>query len=77
MVCGVLVKYRHLPEYHQNEAVEIDRLVRYCPSRAETMQELYGGAVYTDYEELLKNETVDLVSVCLPNALHAPVSIVF
>jgi len=73
--CGSISKYRHLPEYHQNEAVEIVALCDIVASRAEAMQELYGGAVYTDYEELLKNETVDLVSVCLPNALHAPVSI--
>lgn len=61
--CGSISKYRHLPEYHQNEAVEIVALCDIVASRAEAMQELYGGAVYTDYEELLKNETVDLVSV--------------
>lgn len=73
--CGSISQYRHLPEYHQNKSVQIVALCDVVASRAEAMQELYGGTVYTDYQELLKNETVDLVSVCLPNALHAPVSI--
>ncbi len=29
----------------------------------------------TDYKQMLKDESVDLVSVCLPNYLHAPVTI--
>ncbi|MGV2806767.1 gfo/Idh/MocA family oxidoreductase, partial [Clostridium perfringens] len=30
---------------------------------------------YTDYQELLKNEKLDAVSVCTPHYLHAPMSI--
>ena len=34
------------------------------------------GAEYvTDYRELLKDETVDAVDICLPNYLHAPVTV--
>lgn len=73
--CGSISKHRHLPEYHQNNDVEIIALCDIVASRAEAMQEIYGGNVYTDYKELLAKEPVDLVSVCLPNALHAPVSI--
>lgn len=36
----------------------------------------YGvSAVYTDYRELLDNPEVDAVIVCVPNFLHAPVSL--
>lgn len=73
--CGSISKHRHLPEYHQHKQVEIVALCDVVVSRAEAMQNIYGGTVYTDYKELLENETVDLVSVCLPNVLHAPVSI--
>ena len=31
--------------------------------------------VYTDYKRLLEREDIDAVSVCLPNFLHAPVTI--
>ncbi|MDD9975847.1 MAG: Gfo/Idh/MocA family oxidoreductase, partial [Candidatus Poribacteria bacterium] len=30
---------------------------------------------YTDHLEMLKNQDIDAVSVCLPNFLHAPISI--
>ncbi|SDB82740.1 Predicted dehydrogenase [Pelagirhabdus alkalitolerans] len=73
--CGSISKHRHLPEYAGNSEVEIVALCDRVMSRAEAMQGVYGGRVYTDYEELLSNEAVDLVSVCLPNYLHAPVSI--
>ena len=43
--------------------------------RAEEMATQYGGKAYTDYQELLKNEKLDAVSVCTPNYLHAPMSI--
>ncbi|MBU7032555.1 MAG: Gfo/Idh/MocA family oxidoreductase [Theionarchaea archaeon] len=34
------------------------------------------GAMYVaDYGQLLKDETIDAVDICLPNDLHAPVSI--
>lgn len=66
--CGSISKHRHLPEYHQNDEVEIVALCDIVASRAEAVKEVYGGTVYTDYKELLKNETIDLVSVCLPNA---------
>lgn len=31
--------------------------------------------VYTDYKEMLKDETIDAVSICTPNYLHAPMTI--
>ncbi|AIS52933.1 oxidoreductase domain-containing protein [Thermoanaerobacter kivui] len=31
--------------------------------------------VYTDYEEMFEKEKLDLISVCTPNYLHAPISI--
>lgn len=73
--CGSITEHRHLPEYEQHEDVEIVALCDINKARAEKMQKIYGGRVYTDYEELLKEEAIDLVSICLPNALHAPASI--
>ncbi|MFB1050281.1 Gfo/Idh/MocA family protein [Paraliobacillus sp. JSM ZJ581] len=73
--CGSISKHRHLPEYNQNNQVEIVALCDIVEERAKAMQEIYGGAVYTDYNEMLEKESLDVVSVCLPNVLHAPVSI--
>lgn len=73
--CGSISKHRHLPEYSQNNQAEIVALCDVVEERAKAMQEIYGGSVYTDYNEMLEKESLDVVSVCLPNALHAPVSI--
>ena len=73
--CGSIAKHRHLPEYALNDSVEIVAVCDVVKERAETMAEQYQAAVYTDYKALLSEEKVDAVSVCLPNYLHAPVSI--
>lgn len=41
----------------------------------QVQQDLGGPAVYTDVRTMLQAEELDAVSVCLPNFLHAPVSI--
>lgn len=73
--CGSIAIHRHVPEYAENEQVEI---VAFCDlkiERAEKLATKYGGVSYTDYRTMLKDLEIDAVSVCLPNALHAPVSI--
>src|SRR5699024_7116635 len=37
--------------------------------------ETYDARAYTDYKELIADDAIDVISVCLPNNLHAPVSI--
>ena len=73
--CGSIAKYRHLQEYKNHNAVEIVAVCDIVEERALEMASKYQAKSYTNYEELLKNEEVDAVSVCLPNYLHAPVSI--
>ncbi|XOK60117.1 Gfo/Idh/MocA family protein [Paenibacillus elgii] len=73
--CGAISKHRHIPEYAANPHVE---LVAFCDpvqERAEHYAGQYGAKAYTDYETLLREVKPDAVSVCTPNALHAPVSI--
>ncbi|MEW9050830.1 MAG: Gfo/Idh/MocA family oxidoreductase [Neobacillus sp.] len=73
--CGSIAQHRHLPEYKMNTQVE---LVAVCDSneqRAKEVAEKYGAKAYTSYEELLNSGLVDVVSVCTPNYLHAPISI--
>lgn len=73
--CGSIAIHRHVPEYADNNSVEI---VAFCDlkiERAEKLVEKHGGIAYTDYKKMLQDLEIDAVSVCLPNALHAPVSI--
>jgi UDP-N-acetylglucosamine 3-dehydrogenase len=73
--CGSIAKYRHLPEYKLNKNVEIVAVCDIVAERAEKIAEEYGAKAFSDYKEVLKLEDIDAISVCLPNYLHAPVSI--
>ncbi|TGB01656.1 Gfo/Idh/MocA family protein [Halobacillus salinus] len=73
--CGSIAQHRHLLEYNANENVEITAVCDLVEERVEKVAKQYGAKAYTSYEELLAKENVDVVSVCLPNYLHAPVSI--
>lgn len=73
--CGSIAKFRHLPEYHMNPKVEIVAVCDIVADRAEASAKEYGALAFTDYQVLLEQIKPDVVSVCLPNYLHAPVSI--
>ncbi|MRX73888.1 gfo/Idh/MocA family oxidoreductase [Bacillus lacus] len=73
--CGSIAKHRHLPEYAANNEVEIVALCDKVEERAAELAKEYGARSYKDYEELLKSDDIDAVSVCTPNYLHAPISI--
>ncbi|WP_339179497.1 Gfo/Idh/MocA family oxidoreductase [Oceanobacillus sp. FSL W7-1293] len=73
--CGSIAKHRHLPEYAANKHVEITAVCDIVGERAEEAAAKYEAKAYTDYQEMLKQDDIDAVSVCLPNYLHAPVSV--
>ncbi|MFC7321791.1 Gfo/Idh/MocA family protein [Halobacillus campisalis] len=73
--CGSIAQNRHLLEYEENKYVDIVAVCDIVEERAMVTAEAFGAKSYTDYEELFSKEEVDAVSVCLPNYLHAPVSI--
>jgi len=73
--CGSIAQNRHLVEYQNNPHVEIVAVCDIVEARVQETAERYGATAYTNYEKLLVSEQVDVVSVCLPNYLHAPVSI--
>ena len=77
--CGGIANSKHMPAL-QNQA-ELCEMVAFCdiiPERAEEAAAKYGvpGAkVYTDYTELLKDETIDVVHVLTPNVAHCPITV--
>ncbi|RAV20312.1 Gfo/Idh/MocA family protein [Paenibacillus contaminans] len=73
--CGSIAKHRHIPEYAANQNVELAAFVDPVIERAEAYAEQYGAKAFADYEAMLSEVKPDAVSVCTPNALHAPVSI--
>ncbi|ANY65283.1 Predicted dehydrogenase [Paenibacillus algorifonticola] len=73
--CGSISKYRHIPEYADNANVELVAFVDPIIERAEGYAEKHGGKAFADYKTMLAEIKPDAVSVCTPNALHAPVAI--
>ena len=73
--CGSIAKFCHLPEYAANTKVEIVAVCDIVEERVKETAEMYNAKAYTNYEELLLDESIDAISVCLPNYLDASVSI--
>ncbi len=73
--CGRITQRRHAPEYAGNPDVEIVGYYDRTRVRAENLSKLYGGQVFDTVEELLANQEIDAVSVCVANCAHAEISI--
>lgn len=73
--CGSITRQRHAHEYSLNKNCEIAGFFDFVPERAESLAKEYGGKVYKSVEELLGDESVDAVSVCVANAYHAETTI--
>ena len=75
-IIGLGVGKAHAKGYISSPDAE---LVAVCDMNAERLQEYAEEwnvqERYTDYHTMLKDAKLDMVSVCLPNALHAEVSI--
>ena len=55
------------------EKIEGAKLVAVCDKIAyntERLAERYGATAYTDYAEMLKQDDVDVVNICLPSSMH-------
>lgn len=76
--CGGIANGKHMPALSKIEKVE---MVAFCDTdieRAEQARNDYGGPnsrVYTDYSELLKEDSIDIIHVCTPNNSHSTISI--
>jgi predicted dehydrogenase len=76
--CGGIANGKHMPSLKKLTNVEMVAFCDLVVERAEEAAKKYGaeGAkVYTDYQELLRDETIDIVHVCTPNDSHASIAI--
>src|SRR2546421_12727780 len=75
-VIGAGVGALHLGAYAELPRVEIVALAGLDDDRVRRVAAEYKvPRTYREYEDLLAAPDIDAVSICLPNALHAPVSI--
>jgi predicted dehydrogenase len=74
--CGNIANSAHIPSYRNNPEVEIAYFCDIIEERAKKAAAEYGnGKAVTDYLDVLRDETVDAVSVCTPNSTHSVISI--
>ena len=76
--CGGIANGKHMPSLAQVAEVEMVAFCDIIPERAEKAAKQYGtpdAKVYTDYKELLKDESIEVVHVLTPNREHADISI--
>lgn len=76
--CGGIANGKHMPSLAKLKNVKMVAFCDIIEKRAIEAKEKYGDAdakVYTNYEELLADPTIDIVHVCTPNDSHATISI--
>ena len=62
----------HIPAW---EAMEDTELVAICDVRPERMDPYPNKLHYVDFDEMLQNEELDILDICLPTYLHADFAI--
>jgi predicted dehydrogenase len=73
--CGAIGN-THAEAYNECKDAELLYAVDIIPEKAKVFAEKYDiPNVETDYQQMLKDVSIDAVSVCLPNNLHCPVTI--
>jgi predicted dehydrogenase len=76
--CGAIAMQKHLPALQKlKDKVEV---VAFCSGNEESARNAAekfskNARIYTDYRELVADSNIDVVHVCTPNALHAPITV--
>ena len=65
----------HLKKYVANPRANVLGVADVVPEAADKVAEIYGVKAYYDPKEFLAVEGLDAVSICTPNAFHAPLAI--
>ena len=74
---GGICRGSHVENYLDDERVEVVAFCDIIEERAAALRDKYypNAAVYTDYKELLKDESIDAVDICTPNYLHSIIAV--
>ncbi|AJS57903.1 Gfo/Idh/MocA family protein [Paenibacillus sp. IHBB 10380] len=76
--CGGIANGKHMQSLSKQTTGEMVAFCDIVQERAEEAAAKFGaeGAkVYTDYKELLKDESIDVIHVCTPNDSHAEITV--
>ncbi len=76
--CGGIANGKHMPSLYKLPNVELVAFCDIIEEKAEQACDRYGSddaKFYTDYKELLKDKTIEVVHVCTPNRSHSFISV--
>lgn len=76
--CGGIANGKHMPALKKQKDVQLVAFCDIIEERAVKAAKDYGtpdAKTYTDYKELLKDKTIDVVHVCTPNKEHSFITI--
>ncbi|WP_214483034.1 Gfo/Idh/MocA family oxidoreductase [Bacillus sp. SM2101] len=69
---GKIAQVRHIPEYIERNDIELVGICDLNLKRASKVAEEFGIPIATDKpEKILEDDSIDMISICTPNALHA------
>jgi len=73
---GSIARAKHIREYRNVPDVELVAVCDENEKFAEEVAKEYGfNKYYIDYRDMLEKEKLDFISVCTPNYLHCPVTL--
>jgi predicted dehydrogenase len=76
--CNGIARGKHLPSLQKLPEVELVAFCDIAESAATAAREQFGteeAKVYTDYRELLKDASIDVVHICTPNDTHSAITL--
>lgn len=72
---GGIARKKHLSNYAKLKEIELVAVCDSVLTSAQALAKDFGiDKVYTDYQEMVDKENLDLVSVCTPNFLHREIT---
>ena len=76
--CGGIGEQKHLRAIANIPEAEVTAFCDISPETAEKCRKEYGaeGAkTYSDYKEVLKDKSIDVIHICTPNRSHSPITV--
>jgi len=76
--CGAIAEQKYLLAIKSVPEAEVVAFCDIIREKAEAVSKLFdaeNAAIYEDFRELLKDDSIDVIHVCTPNISHAPITI--
>lgn len=75
--CGGIANGAHFPTYIISKRVQVVGVCDIIEERAQKAKKefFHSAKVYTDYREMLKDESIDYIDICTPNYMHSVIAV--